>query len=71
MTNEQMTKFRKGDRVIVENLGEWCDGCHGIVKGIFWIPPNPVFYLVKLDESPYPAIQTTYLYEESLKKEEG
>ena len=68
MSNEVPAKFRKGDRVVVNNPETWCDGCHGVVKGVFHM--NPPCYLVRLDESPSSSIRESFVYENYLKFEE-
>ena len=70
MANEQITKFKKDDRIVVDDPNSWCNECHGTVDGVFYIPPNSPFYLVSLDKSPSPYISKTYVYENLLKKEE-
>ena len=67
---ELLTKFKKGERVVIKDPETWCNECHGFVKGIFHIPPNSPFYLIELDKSPSPHIKTTYVYENQLTKEE-
>ena len=70
MEVEIFTKFHKGDRVIVANEESWCNGCHGIVKGVWALPKGTPYYLVNLDESPSPVLKNAYIYEPDLKKEE-
>lgn len=67
---EIFTKFHKGDRVIVANEESWCNGCHGIVKGVWALPKGTPYYLVNLDESPSPVLKNAYIYEPDLKKED-
>ena len=70
MDAEIVTKFKKGDRVVVVDENSWCNECHGTVKGIWSLPKGTPYYLVHLDESPSPVIQNAYIYEPELKKEE-
>ena len=70
MDVEVITKFKKGDRVLVVDEESWCNGCHGTVKGVWSLPKGTPYYLVHLDESPSPVIQNAYIYEPELKKEE-
>ena len=63
-------KFKTGDRVVVTEETSWCKGCHGIVSGVFPIMKRSPVYLVRLDESPYPMIKTSWVYESWLEKEE-
>jgi hypothetical protein len=70
MDAEVVTKFKKGDRVVVVDEDSWCNGCHGTVKGVWSLPKGMPYYLVHLDESPSPVIQNAYIYEPDLKKEE-
>ena len=35
MATRIISKFKKGDRVVVVNKESWCDGCHGTVKGVW------------------------------------
>lgn len=70
MDVEVITKFKKGDRVVVVDEDSWCNGCHGTVKGVWSLPKGTPYYLVHLDESPSPVIQNAYIYEPELKKEE-
>lgn len=71
MENEIISKFKKGDRVLVEDEESWCNGCTGTVKGVWWLPKGSPYYLVSLDESPSAYIRDTYIYERSLKKANG
>ena len=70
MDAEVVTKFKKGDRVVVVDEDSWCNGCHGTVKGVWSLPKGTPYYLVHLDESPSPVIKNAYIYEPELKEEE-
>lgn len=64
-------KFQHGDRVIVDKKESWCDGCVGTVECGWEVTKENNCYLVRLDKSPNPYIQSTYVYEDALKKYEG
>lgn len=72
MAAEIVGKFKKGDRVVIAASGEdssekWCDGCEGIVKGIWSIGTKPVpDYLISLTDSPSAYIRDIFVGENEL-----
>lgn len=69
MATKIVSKFKKGDRVVVVNKESWCDGCHGTVKGVWRLEGKTPYYLVHLDESPAPMVPDSFIYETELEGE--
>ena len=74
MATKIVSKFKKGDRVVVVNKESWCDGCHGTVKGVWRLEGvgllvKTPYYLVHLDDSPSPVVQESFIYETELEGE--
>lgn len=75
MAVEIVGKFKKGDRVVIAASGEdssekWCDGCEGVVKGIWPIGTKPIpDYLVSLEDSPSAYIRDVFVNENDLRAE--
>lgn len=74
MASEVVGKFKKGDRVVIRartsGTEEWCDGCHGVVKGIWATGTKPIpDYLVSLEDSPSAYIRDVFVHENDLRAE--
>lgn len=73
MAPEIVGKFKKGDRVVIvasreDSPTKWCDGCEGIVKGIWPIGTKLVpDYLISLTDSPSAYIRDIFVGENELR----